>query len=778
MVGTPKNHPMTWGYRFDARRRRHRRHRVLRVRRHVAGEALLEDHREAPGAGPTPATCRRPSSGSRPRSRGERRLRRAHRRVLPPAVPPDPRERRVVGPGVHRVDQRGPGDAAVSAATTSRTCPGELGFYDLRVPEVRAAQAELAAGHGIDGVLLLPLLVRRPAAARAPVRRGARLGRARLPVLPLLGERDLDAARGTGRRARCSSRRRTRPTTTSRTSAALAEAFADPRYLRVDGRPLFLVYRAVQLPDPRRTDRPLAAEARPAGLGELYLCSMQTGPRQRDPPATLGFDAAVAVRARSTASRRDGAVAARLARGAAHVLGRDRPSTRVTGSTTTTRWSSEHLAAEPVAYTRYPVRRRRAGTTRRAGRERGATIITGLDARALRAVAPRRRRRASGRPSARGEPRLRERVERVGRGQPPRARSDGGARGTSRRTRALSSVHVGEQSDDRTVDARRRGTARVIALYLPQFHPDPRERRVVGPGLHRVDERRRAPGRCSPGHDQPQLPGRARLLRPAPARDARGAGRSSPRAHGIEAFCYWHYWFAGRRLLERPFQEVLAQRRARLPVLPRLGEPDLVDDLDRRPQPVLIEQTYPGPDDHERHFDAVLPAFRDPRYFRVDGRPLFFVYRPNDLPDAGRVRRPVARRSPSEPGLPGLYLVGETKSGWTAAAMRLRRRAAGAAVRGVPGRRITGPRRRRGSNGGAGGPDRVPVRHDSRIGRAATLPHPELPIVALELGQHARASAPAAFVLTGATPEAFGRAMRARGRRGRRASRPTSASCS
>ena len=72
----------------------------------------------------------------------------------------------------------------------------------------------------------------------------------------------------------------------------LLPAFADPRYVRVDGRPLFLVYKASQLPDPRRTTDRWREEAARAGIGDLYLCRVEHDREQGD-PAALGFDAAV-----------------------------------------------------------------------------------------------------------------------------------------------------------------------------------------------------------------------------------------------------------------------------------------------------------------------------------------------------------------------------------------------------------------------------------------------------------------------------------------------------
>jgi lipopolysaccharide biosynthesis protein len=128
--------------------------------------------------------------------------------------------------------------------------------------------------------------------------------------------------------------------------------------------------------------------------------------------------------------------------------------------------------------------------------------------------------------------------------------------------------------------------------------------------------------------------------------------------YGIEAFCYWHYWFAGRRILERPYEEMLES-----------GEPDFPFCLGWANQTwsgiwhaaedrILIEQTYPGPQDDRRHFDHILPAFRDPRYFRVNGKPLFYVFRPELLPEpAAFVER--WQTMAEKAGLGALHLVAE-----------------------------------------------------------------------------------------------------------------------
>ena len=198
--------------------------------------------------------------------------------------------------------------------------------------------------------------------------------------------------------------------------------------------------------------------------------------------------------------------------------------------------------------------------------------------------------------------------------------------------------------------------ARVIAFYLPQFHPIPENETWWGPGFTEWTNAARARPLFR-GHVQPHLPadlGFYDLRLP----ESRVAQAELAKRYGVEAFCYWHYWFAGRRILERPYEEMLAS-----------GEPDFPFCLGWANQTwsgvwhgaadrILIEQTYPGAHDDQTHFEHLLPAFTDPRYVRVDGKPLFYVFRPELLPDAPAfVERwqMLATRA----GLSGLYLVAE-----------------------------------------------------------------------------------------------------------------------
>ncbi len=195
---------------------------------------------------------------------------------------------------------------------------------------------------------------------------------------------------------------------------------------------------------------------------------------------------------------------------------------------------------------------------------------------------------------------------------------------------------------------------RLLAFYLPQFHPIPENDQWWGKGFTEWTNVTKAKPLFR-GHDQPRAAGELGQydLRVAATRQAQA---DLAKAHGIEGFCYWHYWFHGKRLLEKPFNEVL-----------KSGQPDFPfclawanESWSRRwlgeDKEILIEQTY-SPEDDLAHIRWLAEAFADPRYVRVDGRPLFLVYRPAHLPDAKRTTD-TFRAECVRLGLPEPYLVG------------------------------------------------------------------------------------------------------------------------
>jgi lipopolysaccharide biosynthesis protein len=170
---------------------------------------------------------------------------------------------------------------------------------------------------------------------------------------------------------------------------------------------------------------------------------------------------------------------------------------------------------------------------------------------------------------------------------------------------------------------------RFLAFYLPQFHAIPENDKWWGEGFTEWTNVRSGKALFR-GHTQPHVPaelGYYDLSDPSTrAEQARLAV-----AHGIDGFVYYHYWFHGKRLLEMPFNEVLNSGQPDFPFCLCWANENWTRVWDGGSDNRLISQTY-CIDDDLRHIRSLLPAFADPRYIRVDGRPLFLVYRASDLP--------------------------------------------------------------------------------------------------------------------------------------------------
>lgn len=197
-------------------------------------------------------------------------------------------------------------------------------------------------------------------------------------------------------------------------------------------------------------------------------------------------------------------------------------------------------------------------------------------------------------------------------------------------------------------------TPQLIAFYLPQFHPIPENDAWWGRGFTEWTNVVKARPLFW-GHYQPHLPADLGFydLRVSETRQAQA---EMARQYGLGGFCYYHYWFGGRRLIERPFQEVLTSGRPDFPFcLCWANEPWsrrwLGEECD-----VLMPQQYSAADDNQ-HAQWLARTFCDSRYLRHEERPLFLVYRPKDHPDP--VRFVEATRIASRArGLRDPYLVG------------------------------------------------------------------------------------------------------------------------
>jgi Glycosyltransferase WbsX len=205
------------------------------------------------------------------------------------------------------------------------------------------------------------------------------------------------------------------------------------------------------------------------------------------------------------------------------------------------------------------------------------------------------------------------------------------------------------------------GRARIIAFYLPQFHPIPENDEWWGKGFTEWTNVARARP-LYPGHLQPRLPSELGYydLRVAETRAQQSA---LAQEYGIQGFCYWHYWFEGRRILERPFSEVLASSQPDFPFCLGWANQSWTGIWHGAADRVLMHQTYGGEADARRHFEAILPALLDSRYLCVDGCPIFVVHDPVDLPQS-RLFTSLWRQWARAEGLPGIFFLATGDGDW------------------------------------------------------------------------------------------------------------------
>jgi lipopolysaccharide biosynthesis protein len=172
---------------------------------------------------------------------------------------------------------------------------------------------------------------------------------------------------------------------------------------------------------------------------------------------------------------------------------------------------------------------------------------------------------------------------------------------------------------------------RLVAFYLTQFHPTPENDLWWGKGFTEWTNVTKAVPLFE-GHRQPHLPTDFGFydLR---VRETRHDQIKVAKQHGIDGFCYHYYWFSGKRVLNLPLDDMLADVQSDMPFCLCWANENWTRRWDGADHEVLIAQKY-LPDDDLNFIKSLVPFFEDKRYIRIDGKPFFLVYRPQHLPNA------------------------------------------------------------------------------------------------------------------------------------------------
>lgn len=197
----------------------------------------------------------------------------------------------------------------------------------------------------------------------------------------------------------------------------------------------------------------------------------------------------------------------------------------------------------------------------------------------------------------------------------------------------------------------------IIAFYLPQFYPTKENDEWWQKGFTEWTN----VGKAKPlfkGHYQPRVPadlGYYDLRLP----EVREQQADMAREAGIDGFCYWHYWFDGRRLLDRVFTEVVDSGKPDFPFCLCWANHSWYQKTwdPNKPDKLLIEQTYPGEEDYVHHFNAMLPAFKDSRYIKTNDRLNFGIFGADKIPSFS-LMKDIWNCLAQKHGLPEFYFWG------------------------------------------------------------------------------------------------------------------------
>lgn len=195
---------------------------------------------------------------------------------------------------------------------------------------------------------------------------------------------------------------------------------------------------------------------------------------------------------------------------------------------------------------------------------------------------------------------------------------------------------------------------RTIAFYLPQFHPIPENDEWWGKGFTEWTNVKKAEPLFDE-HYQPHVPHGDIGYYDLRDRNVQKKQMEIAKNFGIHGFCYYHYWFDGKKLLETPLQTMLKDPEIDFPFCVCWANENWTRRWDGNDKKVLIAQNHNKADDR-RFIQDLMPVLKDKRYILVDGKPLVLIYRPALLPDSKETMK-IWREEAQKNGFNDLFIV-------------------------------------------------------------------------------------------------------------------------
>lgn len=194
---------------------------------------------------------------------------------------------------------------------------------------------------------------------------------------------------------------------------------------------------------------------------------------------------------------------------------------------------------------------------------------------------------------------------------------------------------------------------KIIAFYLPQFHSIEENDKWWGKGFTEWTNVKKAVP-LYPGHDQPRIPLNDNYYNLLDD-DTKIWQANLAKKYGVYGFCYYHYWFKGKKLLEKPAEQMLKNKNIDLPFCFCWANENWSRNWDGGNREIIVEQDYGEKKDWEEHFQYLLTFFKDSRYITVNGKPLLVIYKP-DLINSIYEMVSYFKKRIVEEGFPGICL--------------------------------------------------------------------------------------------------------------------------
>jgi len=176
---------------------------------------------------------------------------------------------------------------------------------------------------------------------------------------------------------------------------------------------------------------------------------------------------------------------------------------------------------------------------------------------------------------------------------------------------------------------------KTVAFYLPQFHEIPENNKWWGKGFTEWTNVKKAKPLFE-GHYQPRIPYENNYYDLSKKENIKQQAELA-RKYGINGFCIYHYWFNGKKLLEKPLEILLQNKEIDIEYCICWANESWTNAWTSSSNKVLIEQTYGSEEEWSEHFKYFLKFFKDKRYMREDGKPILIIYRPELIPDLNKM---------------------------------------------------------------------------------------------------------------------------------------------